>query len=146
MDEIIDLLDSAAKSYPMKALADEIGKAESTLRNELTEQPGYKTGLRTAIKIWDKTRDLRALDMIESRCGRVAFVIPTLECGSADVLRLEASAVKEFGEQMEIISKSIADGRVSRSEAKKCVKEVIQAITALARIKMCLEGFTGDRP
>ena len=89
MDEIIDLLDSAAKSYPMKALADDIGKAESTLRNELTEQPGYKTGLRTAIKIWDKTGD---------------------------------------------------------SEANKCVKEVIQAITALARIKMCLEGFTGERP
>ena len=74
MDEIIDLLDSAAKSYPIKAF------------------------------------------------------------------------VKEFGEQMEAISKSIADGRVSRSEAKKCVKEVGQAITALARIKMCLEGFTGERP
>ena len=47
---------------PMRALCDELDKAESTLRNELTQQPGYKLGLKTAYLIMKKTRDLAALD------------------------------------------------------------------------------------
>ena len=55
MDQIIDYLDVAAKRYPIKKLAFELDKGESTLRNELTQQPGYKLGLITALNIMKKT-------------------------------------------------------------------------------------------
>ena len=73
MQHVIDLLDIAAKNYPVKALAPEIGKAESTLRNELTQQDGYKLGLLTAYQILKITKDYRALDRLERLLGRVAF-------------------------------------------------------------------------
>lgn len=139
MDQVLDLLDSASKSHPIKALADELGKAESTLRNELTEQPGYKLGLRTAVLIMRKTGDLRALDRLETLFGRVAFTVPRPESTAGPFWALEAAAVKEFGEQMEAISGALRDNRITREEARKCLKEVTETIGALARIKAHLE-------
>ena len=139
MDQVLDLLDSAAKSYPLKALSDDLGKAESTLRNELTEQPGYKLGLRTAILIMRKTADIRALDRIESLFGRLAFRIPKADCGPGPFWALEAAAIKEFGEQMEAVSEALKDNRITKEEAKKCLKEVNNTVGALIRMKAYLE-------
>ena len=101
MDQIIDLLDAASKQYPIKALAPEVGKAESTLRNELTQQEGYKLGLITTLLIMQKTGDLAALDRIEALFNRVAFVLPRSEPGNlAPLVKQVAGLSKEFGEHM----------------------------------------------
>ena len=107
MEEIIDLLDIAAKSYPIKALCSEIDKKESTLRNELTEQPGYKLGLKTAILIMKKTGDLKALDRIERIFNRVAFLLPEPDPEKIlPLMKMVAKATKEFGELVEAVMAS----------------------------------------
>ena len=87
MDRVIDFLDAVAKLYPIKKLAPELksrlthNKAESTLRCELNQQPGYKLGLVTAVMIMAKTRhlgSLAALDMIEAVFNRTALELPAV--------------------------------------------------------------------
>ena len=82
MDELYDLIDSAAKRYPIKALAPEIDKAESTLRGELNRQPEHKLGLSTALLIIEKTWDSggrEALDKIEAEVEQTPEIKHLLE-------------------------------------------------------------------
>jgi hypothetical protein len=134
MDQILDLLDAAAKNYPLKALAPELGKGESTLRNELIEQPGYKLGLLTAIQIWKKTGDFRALDHIETALGRVAFGIPKMESNHMlSMMDLVSRLAKEFGENIEEMSSALKDGVITKKEAQRSIKENWDLI------KVCIE-------
>ena len=140
IEQVIDSLDIAAKSYPLKALAPEIGKGESTLRNELSGQPGYKLGLLTALLIMKKTGDLAALDRIERMFGRVAFVLPRPErLNPAPLMRLVANVTKEFGGQLEAFSRALDDGVMTASEARECLKELLELVEACIQLQAYLE-------
>lgn len=144
-DELMDVLDAAAKRFPIKKLAADINKAESSLRNELTQQHGYKLGLWDAVLIMKKTRDLSALDMIEDFFRRVAFPLPDAQITNvAPIMRLMADLSKEFGESVESLADALRDGRVEQREAQKCLKEVGElirkGIELEAHLKHCLES------
>jgi hypothetical protein len=142
VDLAIDLLDAAAKRFPIKALCDRIGKAESTLRNELTQQDGYKLGFKTAILILRETRDLRALDRIEEIFGRIAFAIPT--CDKTDmipILRLVGKAMQEVGEHTQAMANALADGRITRAEAETCLRELNDVLASCIELKAHLERY-----
>jgi len=142
MNDVIDLLDIAAKNYPIKALANEIGKGESTLRNELTQQPGYKHGLITAILILKKTQDLRALDRIEALFDRVAFQLPRSDSEDMKpIMELVASISKEFGENIQELAKAIEDGKVTKKEARRCHNENKDLIQVCVKLQAYLEQF-----
>lgn len=142
-DELLDVLDAAAKRYPIKALAADINKAESSLRNELTQQHGYKLGIWDAVLIMKKTKDLTALDMIEDFFKRVAFPLPSGHAGDpAPLMRIMAEMSKEFGESIEALADSLRDGDINRREAERCLKEtgdlVKKCIELEAHLKACL--------
>jgi hypothetical protein len=140
MQDVIDLLDVSAKSYPIKALAPEIGKAESTLRGELTQQDGYKLGLLTAFQIWKRTGDLRSLDRMEYLLGRVAFPLPTASPDNMpDLMALVGRPSKEFGDHMKEIAEAIKDGKIDKGEARKCHKELLEMMAVAAQLKAYLE-------
>ncbi len=139
MQDIIDALDAAAKAYPIKALADEIGKGESTLRNELNRQQGYKLGLHTALNILDRTGDLTALDKIEARYGRVAFRIPACTDSCSPLMRLVARLTKEFGEHTEAVAYALEDGSISQAEAEKILAELRDVMSACLELQGYLE-------
>lgn len=142
MDRIIDLLDAAAKAYPIKALAPEIGKGESTLRNELNGQEGYKLGLITAVNIWRLTKDFRSLDRIEHILGRVAFPTPIAEHRNmSPIMRLAARLTKEFGEHMQEIAEAMADGVVTAKEARRCLEELGDVIEACVELQAHLQLY-----
>jgi len=146
MDHLLDLLDIAAKDYPIKALAPELDKGESTLRNELTQQPGYKLGLTTAILIMQKTHDLRALDEIEAKFGRVAFRIPRPESHNMQpIMKLVAKLSKEFAENMAEMSNALLDGLITEREARKCLQENEDLIKACIELKAYLQQFIKAR-
>ncbi|MFZ7111371.1 MAG: phage regulatory CII family protein [Desulfatiglandales bacterium] len=148
MDELIDLLDAAAKRYPIKALASELlpnkreDKAESTLRGELNRQPGHKLGLVTAILIMKKTGDLQALDRIETMFNRVAFVLPPPIPNSLTVTELLGRMTREFGEHMQSISQSIRKGTVTRDEARRGLHELTQLMELFLMMQAHLEALT----
>ena len=95
------------KAIPMKKIAPLVkghlsgAKAESTLRNELNGQPGYKLGFHTAVLIMLITKDITVLDMLEKMFGRVAFTLP-VHSGtvSNEFLKLVAKISKEFSETL----------------------------------------------
>jgi len=144
MDHILDAFDIAAKSYPLKALAPEIGKAESTLRNELTQQEGYKFGLITAVMVLQKTVDLRPLDRIEALFNRVAFDVPVPDRNKmAPMVRLAGRLTKEFGEHMGALSVALDDGHITTKEARACLKELSDVVEACLALQAYLEQFIG---
>lgn len=139
MQEIYDLFDASSKAYPIKALADEVGKAESTLRNELTRQPGYKFGLNTALLILDHTNDMTPLDAIEARYGRVAFRLPACTDSCAPVMKMVARLTREFGEHMQALAAALEDGSVSREEAERVLRELRDVVAACMELQGYLE-------
>jgi hypothetical protein len=138
-DEILDQLDMAAKRYPIKHLAPKIKGhvtpvvAESTLRNELNQQPGYKLGLHTAIQIMHHTGDLSALDTIESYFGRVAFVLPKHNGDPRPVMVLAATLAREFADTIRRLGEALEDGNIDAKEKA----HIAQAAHAL--IVSCVE-------
>ena len=140
MQDVIDFLDVAAKNYPIKALAPDLGKAESTLRNELTQQDGYKLGLLTAYQILKRTKDYRALDRMEILLGRVAFPLPTATHDNMPALMTLAGRLsKEFGEHMQILAKAMEDGAITKKEALECHKELMDMMVVASQLKAYLE-------
>ena len=147
MDELIDLLDAAAKQYPIKALCDEVGKAESTLRAELDRQPGYKLGLVTAILIMKKTGDLKPLDRIEDIFNRAALAIPDhAPANPLSLMKMIANLSKEFSETVQSLAFAMdhqsAGGKVVvKKEAQNCAKEVLDLIKACVELRAYLKGI-----
>ena len=140
MDGIIDLLDIAAKEYPIKALASEMGKGESTLRNELTQQPGYKVGIMDAIQIMKKTGNLRALDRIEEMFSRTAFMIPNPEYNNAvTIMKLVANLSKEFSKTIHLMANALENSAISKTEARQCLKENKELIKACIQLQAYLQ-------
>jgi hypothetical protein len=141
MQDVIDLLDIAAKSYPLKALAPDIGKAESTLRNELTQQEGYKLGLITTYQILKYTKDYRALDRLNNLLGRVSFEIPkvAIQTDMPSLLQMMADLTIGFGEQMASMGKALSDGVINKEEAASALHDLMFLIKHAAVLKAYLE-------
>ena len=140
MDGIIDLLDIAAKEYPIKALAPEMGKGESTLRNELTQQPGYKLGIMDAVLIMKKTSNLRALDRIEGMFNRTAFVIPHPEYNNTiPIMNLVANLSEDFSDTIGAMAAALRDSVITKQEAKQCIKENKELIKACIELQAYLQ-------
>lgn len=136
MDQIIDLLDSAAKRYTLKALCADLEKAESTLRNELIQQPGYKLGLKTAILIMKKTGDLSPLDKIEKIFNRISYEVPKCDPFSVEpMVNAVAKLTKEYGEQMTAIGQAMVDSRITLDEARTCLKETEDLIRPILQLR-----------
>jgi len=140
MDGIIDLFDIAAKEYPIKALAPEIGKGESTLRNELTQQPGYKLGLLDAILIMKKTCNLRPLDKIEEIFHRTAFVIPHPEYNNTiPIMKLVANLSKEFSKTIHLMADALENSAISKKDAKQCLTKNKELIKTCIEVQAYLQ-------
>ena len=139
-----DFLDVAAKRYPIKALAEDINKAESSLRNELVHQSGYKLGVVTAIEIMEKTGDLSAMDWIERRFDRVAVRIPTsAPTREEDLVTYAGRIARETGDVLVNLGAALADGRMTAEERHKIREETYEALRAIGAlwVKIGLRGM-----
>jgi hypothetical protein len=142
---VYDLLDAAAKRYPIKNLIDKVDpdKSESTLRGELNRQPGHKLALSTSIKIIQITKDYSPLDVIEEMMGRVAYTIPKPEPGDTvkNIAALMAALARECSDNLIALSNAVEDGRIDKREAQKCLKEINDMIKLSVKAKAYLGAF-----
>lgn len=148
MDRAIELLDSAVKEYSTKKAASQIyphlklSSAVSRLAKELTETETAKLGIRTIIQIMQITGDLSALDRIEDLFNRVAFVLPSAEqAQTCELMCMMADLTKEFAEHAKAVSEALRDERISKKEAKVCLKEIEDVIKVSVKIKAYLESL-----
>ena len=140
MQDVFDLLDIAAKNYPLKALAPEIGKADPTLRSELNQKDGFKLGLLTSFQILKITIVYRAFHRLAHMLGLVAFTLP--EATPTDMptlMQMTGDMTKEFGEHMQCLGRAMADGRLDKKEVKVCLKELTDVLDVTVKIKAYLE-------
>jgi hypothetical protein len=131
---------------PLKAIAEEIEMAESYLtRSALPDLDESETGtgcrfpLKKLIPLIHATDDFCTLDFIERSLGRVAFSLPSGKNGLNDICRLTLRSVKEFGELMAAIDKSMADNVLSADETDRIRKEGWDAIQAIMTLMNAVE-------
>jgi len=142
MDRIIDLLAGAARTYGIEKLADLLYKPAQTLRNDLGEHGNHKLGLRDAVGVIEITGDLKALDRIERRMGRVAFTVPKPEKRAMKpVMVMISKLTKEFSENMATLAEAIEDGVITPKEARAALKENQDMIEAGLLLQAYLEQY-----
>jgi len=131
---------------PLKAIAEEIGMAESYLsRSALPDMEDSETGtgcrfpLKKLIPLIHATDDYSVLDFIEQSLGRVAIHLPKISNDLPDICRLTMQTVKEFGQLMSEIESSMADGNVNERERSRIRKEGYEAVQAIMNLVKSVE-------
>ncbi|UCE05498.1 MAG: phage regulatory CII family protein [bacterium] len=116
-----------------KAIAQDIHKSYSTLLREINpDDPGAKLGINDFKVITEITNDFSALDYMERSLGRVAFEFPKRHINTKKIHIQLSKSLKEFGEFIEAVGDSIADGKLTPAEIDKCEKEGYELIQIVA--------------
>lgn len=157
-DEVLNQIKASVFAYGLKAMASDLDKPYSTLSNELREAEYAKLGFNTGLSIIEHahapyapahSRDaaVMALDMVEEALGRVAFRIPDppSDRQAPEIMRIISDLGKEFSEAIQAMAKAIEDGRVSRQEAKKCLKENRDLLKACLQIDHYLQRLEREK-
>lgn len=131
---------------PLKAIAEEIEMAESYLtRSALPDPDESETGtgcrfpLKKLIPLVRATDDYSTLDFIEAALGRVAFALPSGKKDVNSICRLTLRSVKEYGELMAAIEKSMADNLLTVQETDRIRREGYEAIQAIMTLIHAVE-------
>lgn len=104
------------------ALGVRLGKNPSTLSHEVAGHGTAKLGLSDAVKITLMTRDLRILNSFAAACG--CIVVPMPDVGSAATTHEQIRQLAlAFGDAVNEIMMSVADGKVSTNELHRCERE-----------------------
>ena len=134
---------------PLKAIAEEIGISENYLtRAALPDAEDSDTGsgcrfpLKKLVPLVRATNDFAVLDVIERSLGRAGVMIPPAgKAKTADICRLTMSSVKEFGEMVGEVEKSLRDNKIKTEERERIQREGYQALQAiLALMAACKEN------
>jgi hypothetical protein len=131
---------------PLKAIAEEIGMAESYLTRSALPDPdesdtgtGCRFPLKKLIPLIHATGDFAVLDFIELSLGRVAFALPVGKKDVNGICRLALRSVKEFGELMAAIDKSMADSLLTVQETERIRREGYEAIQTIMTLIHAVE-------
>ena len=87
-----------------------------------------------------RTKDLRALDLIEEMFGRVSFLIPKHESkDEIPILRLAGKLMQEFGGYTQALASALGDGPIAGDKAAICLKELNTVLASCIELKAHLE-------
>jgi len=152
---IFTLYQSAVTKLGVKTLAHELKKSDKTIYAEmslenlstyleiiqnyddLNGKPSYlpKLGLVDFLIGLFETRDLSPLKSINENFGLGTFNLPKSQMGRIDFLEALQRINKEYSEGIHETLCAIQDEKVSADEAKKCSKELMDAINELSNLK-----------
>jgi hypothetical protein len=140
LDLIQDLVKHAPNGLPAEKVAEQLGKAYSTLMNELnSELPNHKFGLISLIPLMNAVdSDLPAHYIAGARHG----VFVKLPRGGKLVEKTERQAlacVKEFGELMGEVHDALQSDSIEPHERKRIAKEGYEALQAILTLLKCIE-------
>ena len=134
-EEILNQVKAACMSYPLRAMAADLGKPYSTLSNELDHRDYAKLGFLSTLSIIEnsvasyapdqsRTAALHAMDLIEAGLNRIAFEVPlTTHQPIPQTMRLMAALSKEYGETIATLADAIDDHKFTKEEIQQCIKE-----------------------
>lgn len=117
-------------------LAREIDKNSTTFSHEVNGTGGAKLGLKTAVKMTKRTRDLRILLAFAAECGQMCVPLPaSLDLESNDCMRALAQTSKEFNDVVTEVCSSLSDdGRISDNELARIDREGGELLAQLQQL------------
>lgn len=125
---------NAPNGLKFETIATLVGKGHPALYSELSQQPGHKLGAETMLQLM-KTTDGREPMHYIARELNGAFVEFSDNGNSLHCLtRGMAECVREFGEFIVQVAKSLEDGTITSEELTRIGKEGQEALTAILKV------------
>lgn len=134
---VIDAARNVADDFPggAKALAQRIDKNPFSLMHELSGTGTAKLGLLDSVKITRASRDLRILNAFADEFGCVVLPLPeALQADGSDSMQHLSVLAKEFGDVVQEVSASHADGDISANEMARIERQWSELVAAGQRL------------
>lgn len=126
----------------LRQIAREMGDEEKYLSRKLNPaDEGAHLQVVNDLFFYLAVTDLAPLDYLEACLGRVAVDLPDGAPDSREWLASVAAMAKETGEALAEVAEAVADNNVAPDEARRCVKELDEALGALARVRQRIAEF-----
>jgi hypothetical protein len=123
---VMDAARNVAEDYPggARAVAARIDKNETTFSHELNETGGAKLGLVTAVKMTNRTKDLRILNAFAAEAGCMVLPLPeALNVDGNDAMHLVSRLAGEFNDVVQRFVSAVGDGEVTGNEVEAIRRE-----------------------
>ena len=125
---------NAPNGLNFETIAKLVGKEYPTLASELSQQPGHKLGAETMLQLM-KTSDGREPMHYMARELGGAFVEFSVNGNNMhNLTRGLAACVKDFGDFVVEVAKSLEDGSISPQELERIGTEGQEALTAILKV------------
>lgn len=112
-------------------LAALIDRNPTTFSHELNETGSAKLGLRTAVKMTKRSKDLRILYAFAADNGQMCVPLPSSLLVDGDMTMQDLARVaKEFGDVVHEVSSAAADGDVTANELERVERQWGELIAA----------------
>lgn len=120
--------------HDLGAIARKMEKRYFTLTRLLNPNDEYSLSVHDLISFLQATDDLTLLDHIEAAVGRAAITIKPQT--NADL----CSLTRAVGHSLSAYADAIADGKITRDEARHCAGELMRLVqVAMGLIQACHE-------
>lgn len=128
MADIAEVLASYAVCGDMQAVADRMGVPYSTLMRKLNPHDAYQINATEVIPLILVTGNYSLIEHFCSRLNVLAVPMGNTEAPGALDVHAIARFAKESGEALSAMSAAIADGRLTKREARQCRKELMELV------------------
>jgi hypothetical protein len=115
-----------------RQLAIDIDCNSTTLSHEIRGTGGAKLGLQRAVKMTQRSGDLRILQAFSAACGQMCIPLPeALDLEGSDCMRALSETAHEFAQLCREVSESLGDGRVTDNELQRITREAGELTASL---------------
>lgn len=131
--DIITAACNVAEDYlgGARQLGLDIDRNPTTFSHELNETGSAKLGLRTAVKMSKRAKDLRILNVFAGELGQMCVPLPDSLAVDGDLTMQDlAKVAKEFGDVVHEVSAAAADGDVSANELQRVERQWGELVAA----------------
>ncbi len=140
---ILSRVVEAKAEYDIRLLAQQLGTNYRSLMYWLRGERPFPSHLLP--RLCTLLGNYEALDFLESEAGRVAFKIPDPRVPLEKELLAVSNLIREVGEALESVAKTLADGVVEESELKVTIPKIEAVIQECASLRYLLEDLCKKR-
>jgi hypothetical protein len=135
--DVITAAANVAEDFPggARALAGAIDRNATTFSHELSETGAAKLGLRTAVKMTIRSKDLRILNAFAAECGCMVLPLPeAMAVEGDDSMQLVSKLMAELNDTVQAYVGALVDGKVSANEVNEIKRQGGELQVALQQL------------
>lgn len=139
-----DAAHAIAHDYPggLALLAERMGIGRTVFNGKVNpNDKGHVLGLVESLRMQQLANRFDILYAMADELGFVCMKKPDA-CGDVEVALLLANTCSEFGDYMREITEAMSDRTVTKNEAKRMQKELLELITAATRLNSHLTALS----